>query len=267
MERIRAMAALGAMLPEAVPLAPTQPARPFRRSHWWAGASLAGQLGRYQWHADADNLRRALEGSGRWQGSLAVGALAGRSWASGWSLGIGVEADRQDQAFRYLDRKSEVHEETVTYLVTLNTEVFISSVDTLRSEVVHEALAEGAEHRWRVRVPLELAWHLGAGRWRMGPRTALLGERTVVRSSAGLAVEPGTGMVRSMAMPEARLEARYPMSLSGVLALDIGYCATDHARVFVSPYLGRTLRTFGAEGDALARPQRFGLRLMIQHRF
>lgn len=256
--------------PEAAPAQPLQSSRswgPARRGAWWVGASITGQQGRYRWQSDAENLRRALTGAGRWQSGIALGVHMGRSWPSGWSVGAGLEADRQGQAYRFLDRRTEVRTETVTQLVTLNTQVFAATVDTIQSYAVRETKVEGAESRTRIRVPVEVAWHLGLGRWRMGPRVAVVAERAFVRSTASLDLEPATGMVRSRALAPEELEARYPLSIQGLLALDLGYCASDRARLILSPFTTRHLTAIGPASTAQASPERFGVRLLLQHRF
>lgn len=240
---------------------------PGRRGAWWAGLCITGQQSRYHWQSDAENLRRALSGAGRWNSGISLGLHAGRSWPSGWNVGAGLEADRQDQAYRFLDRRTEVRTETVTQLVTLNAQVFATTVDTIHSYAVREANVEGAESRTRIRVPVEVAWHLGLGRWRMGPRVAVAAERAFVRSTASLDLEPATGMVRSRALAPEELEARYPLSIQGLLGLDLGYCASDRARLILSPFTTRHLTAIGPASTAQASPERFGVRLLLQHRF
>lgn len=252
---------------ESEPFRSTRDWSPGRRGAWWVGLSITGQQARYRWQSDADNLKRALEGTGRWQSGISLGMHAGRSWPSGWSVGAGLEADRQNQAYRYLDRRTEERTETVTQLVTLNTQVFVSAVDTIRSQVVREASSEGAESRTRIRVPLEVAWHLGVGRWRIGPRVAAVGERAFVRSTSSLDIEPATGLVRSRALATDELEARYPLSISGLFALDLGYCASDRMRLILSPFTSRHIKAIGPASTVQASPERLGVRLLLQQRF
>jgi hypothetical protein len=240
-------------------------ARP--RGSWWTSITLSAQASRYQWRSDQANLQRALQGNGRWQGGMAIGVLAGRAWPSGLSIGVGVEADRLDQTYRNLDQRTERQTETVTQVITLNTQVFASSVDTISTEVVREAQAEGADRRLRIRIPLEAAWQLAAKRWRFGPRVGLVGEHTSIRSSASLAVDPSDQLVRARQLSQAELRMRYPFSLSAIAGIDLGFVLTDRSRIIATPFASRALTTFGDPSDANARPERFGLRLMIQHCF
>lgn len=234
---------------------------------WWIAITSSAQASRYQWQSDHANLQRALQGNGRWQEGLAFGALAGRAWHSGLSIGLGVEADRLDQTYRSLDQRTERQTETVTQVITLNTQVFASSVDTVSTDVVREAQAEGADRRVRVRIPLEAAWQLAARRWRFGPRAGLVGEHASIRSSASLAVDPSDRMVHARRLSPAELRARYPWSLSAIAGIDFGFVLTARSRIIATPFASIALTTFGGASDAHARPERFGLRLMIQHRF
>ncbi|MBK8225706.1 MAG: hypothetical protein IPK70_00850 [Flavobacteriales bacterium] len=264
--RLQPILALSTPLPEkAWGVSPMHTVR--SRGTWWIAITSSAQASRYQWQSDQANLLRALQGSGRWQGGVAIGALAGRAWPSGLSIGLGIEADRLDQTYRSLDQRTERQTETVTQVITLNTQVFASSVDTVTTDVVREAQAEGADRRVRVRIPLEAAWQLAAKRWRFGPRAGLVGEHTSIRSSASLAVDPSDRMVRARQLSASELRARYPWSLSAIAGIDLGFVLTDRSRIIATPFASMALTTFGGASDANARPERFGLRLMIQHRF
>lgn len=237
------------------------------RGQWWAALTGSAQASRYQWQSDHANLERALQGSGRYQGGWAIGALAGRSWPSGLSVGVGIEADRLDQSFRHVDRRTEEHTETVTHVVSLNTQVFTSTVETVTTPVVRESLAEGADRRVRLRVPVELAWTLQRGHWCFGARLGAVGEHATVRSSSSLALDHSDGLVHSRSLSQSELRSRYPLSLSGLAGFDIGFSVSDRARIMATPFASRSLATFGPGSDAQAHPERFGLRLMLQHRF
>lgn len=67
-----------------------------RRGYWWAGVSVAPQFSRYSWHSDQVKLEQALNRNGKLIGGVSLGVLAGRTWPSGFSLGLGVEADRME---------------------------------------------------------------------------------------------------------------------------------------------------------------------------
>ncbi|MBK9146911.1 MAG: hypothetical protein IPM12_03705 [Flavobacteriales bacterium] len=237
------------------------------RGQWWAALTGSAQASRYQWQSEHANLERALQGSGRYRGGWAIGALVGRSWPSGLSVGVGIEADRFDQSFRHVDRRTEEQTETVTHVVSLNTQVFTSTVETVTTPVVHESLAEGADRRVRLRVPVELAWSLQRGHWCFGARLGAVGEHTTVHSSSSLALDYSDGLVHSRSLSQSELRSRYPLSLSGLAGFDIGFSVSDRARIMATPFASRSLAVFGPGSDAQAHPERFGLRLMLQHRF
>jgi len=239
----------------------------WRRGYWWAGVSVTPQLSRYSWRSDQAKLERALNGNGKLIGGVSLGVVAGRTWPSGISLGLGVEADRMEQAYRSVDRRTEVQSETIVQLVTLNTQVFASTTETVNTTVIYESRAEGTDRRTRVRVPVELSYHLAAGRWRLGPRAAAVVEYTKVQSSSSLVVDSEDGLIRSRTLAQSDLNARYPLSVSALLGIDLGFSLSDNGRIIVSPFASRALATFGPATDAQASPERYGLRLMLQHRF
>ncbi|HRD51839.1 MAG TPA: hypothetical protein PKY96_04250 [Flavobacteriales bacterium] len=238
-----------------------------RRGYWWAGVSVAPQFSRYSWRSDQGKLEQALNGNGKLIGGVSLSAHAGRTWPSGISLALGVEADRMEQAYSSVDRRTEVQSETVVQLVTLNTQVFATNIETVNTTVVQEARAEGKDSRTRVRVPVELSYHLASGRWRLGPRAAAVMEYTRIRSSSSLVVDSEDGLIRSRPLTQPEQDARYPLSLSALLGIDLGFNLSDNSRIIVSPFASRALATFGPATDAKASPERYGLRFLLQHRF
>lgn len=238
------------------------------RGWWWIGASATAQASRYAWRGGPPNLVRALEGNGAWSPGAAFGLVAGRAWPSGLSLALGVEADRWEQRYRHVDRREvEQVEAVVAQMVTLNSQVVFADYDTVVTSSTLQAVAEGAELRMRVRVPLELGWQRRMGRLLLGARAGVAAEHASVRSSAGMAVDAADGLVRSRALSRAEWRARYPAALSILVGADIGYALTDRLHLAAMPFLMRPIATFGAAYDAQALPHRTGARLMLQHRF
>lgn len=237
------------------------------RGHWWMAIGVTAQSGRYRWDGESEKLARALEGSGRWNPGFAAGLSAGRRWPSGLSLGVGVEAERSRQTFRNVERATVTRTETVEQVVVLNTHVFSSDLVTVNVQEQREAVAEGADTRLRVRIPLEAAWSLRLGRWSAGPRAGLITEYTRARSSSSLGVDPSDGMIRARTLTNEELGHRYPVAFSGLVGIDLGIALRDRLTLLATPFYARTLATAAPSSDATASPDRAGLRLLIQHRF
>ena len=237
------------------------------RGYWWLGLGVTAQAGRYRWGGDSEKLARALEGKGQWNPGFAYGICAGRGWPSGLSLGLGLEMERSEQSYRNVERATVRHVETVEQVVVLNTHVFTTDITTTEVQEERESIAEGKDVRTRLRIPVEVSWGLRRGRWMSAPRLGFIAEQTQVRSSSSLALDPEDGMVRARSLSDAELRHRYPLSFSGFAGIDIGYSLSEGFTVLATPFYSKALFTTSSGSDALAFPERAGLRLQIQHRF
>lgn len=235
------------------------------RGRWWVGFAVTPQWTTLRWSGPEERLARALNDAGGPVGGVSFGAWGGRAWPNGMRLGMGAELSRSAQSYRYVEREPEVVVETVTNMVTLNSLVVLSTTDTILRTVAREDDLRGQDQRTTVSIPLEVGWSKPFGRWRVGPRLGLVGSRTWVRSRSSLVQDPASARLSSRQLSAAELEQRYPMTLSALAGIDIGYGVHEHWTIMASPFLSRSAWVLGDATVTHAEPDRLGLRLMICH--
>lgn len=236
-----------------------------QRGQWWIGAAVTAQLADYNWVGSQERLVDALNAASQPVAGASLSLLGGRQWASGLRLGLGAEFSRAEQSFRMIEREAEVVSETVTNVVTLNTLVVFTTTDTLRRTVVHEDDLSGRDQRTCLSIPLELSWVKPMGRWRAGPRLGLAVSKNWVSSSSSLAQSITSERISSVQLSQDELRERYPMFVSALAGLDLGFVAQEGWVVYASPFMSRGLETLGGADGARARPDHFGLRFLISH--
>lgn len=234
---------------------------------WW----VAGQVGLYdvrrQWSGANAALTDALNGSEAWTSTIAVGALVGRTWRSGFGLSTGVEHERSEQLFRYVDRWTRVDQEITTSIVTLDTQVFVSNADTITTMTLDERLAEGIDRRSVFRIPFEGHWCGSWRRWNYGLGLGVAAELTKATSSRVLVQDELDGHITS-ALPQGnQLRDRYPTVFLGVISADLGYLLHEHWTLWASPAYMHSLAAIGSNADVFAQPERLGLRLRLSYSF
>ncbi|MBK9175360.1 MAG: hypothetical protein IPM46_03275 [Flavobacteriales bacterium] len=219
----------------------------------------------YRWRGDQRALVHALNDGARANPGVSWGIHGGRQWPSGLRLSAGASWERGRQDYRWVERRTEVHTETVTNLVTLNSLVVFAAVDTLSTMLVREERLEGADSRTSIQVPVELAWHSTWNRWHFGPRVGIVAERSVVRSSGSLVQDASSGTLAMEPLSAESLGRRYPLTLSGVAGLDLGFAVHERWLLIATPFLGTSLTSFNKSEEAFAQAHRFGLRLQLCH--
>lgn len=235
------------------------------RGAWWIGASLSPQVVRYRWAGSDERLVDALGSANGSVGAWAIGILGGRQWPSGLRLGVGAEVGRSEQAFRYVERESEVMTETVTNVVTLNTLVIFTTTDTLTRTIAHESDLRALDQRTVLNIPIELAWTRPFGRWRIGPRIGVVGTKTWVRSASSLVHDASEARLTAAQLGGMELSARYPLAVSGIAGVDLGFALKERWSITASPFMSRGFGVFGESSTAFASPERFGVRLLLSH--
>lgn len=235
------------------------------RGAWWIGASLTPQVVRYRWEGSDERLVDALGSANGSVGTWAIGMLGGRQWPSGLRLGVGAEVGRSEQAFRYVERESELMTETVTNVVTLNTLVIFTTTDTLTRTIAHESDLRALDQRTVLNIPIELAWTRPFGRWRIGPRIGVVGTKTWVRSASSLIHDASDARLTAAQLGGMELSARYPLAVSGIAGFDLGFALKERWSITASPFMSRGFGVFGESSTAYASPERFGLRLLFSH--
>jgi len=234
---------------------------------WWLAAQLGWYDVRRQWKGSDTQLSDALNASETWTSTIGVGLVVGRTWRSGWGFSVGAEHEQSEQAFRYVDRVTQVDQEIITSIVTLNTEVIASTSDTVVTQVLDERVSEGMDRRSVVRVPLEGHWRASWRRWAFGVSVGVAGEFTHVTSGAILVRNEPDGRITTAATGSDELRARYPVVLLGTVSAEVGYVLHERWNLWASPAYMRTLGAFEQGSAVYSEPERFGLRLRLSYTF
>lgn len=235
------------------------------RGSWWLASAITAQAVEYRWTGSRNRLVDALSRADRAVTGVAWGLFGGRQWPSGFRLGLGADISRAQQSFRMIERESVVVSETVTNVVTLNTLVVFSTTDTLTRTIVQEDDLRGQDQRTSLSIPFELSWVKPVGRWRAGPRIGLAFSKTWISSSSSLIQSPSGNRISTAQLSSDELGQRYPMAVSALAGLEIGFVPKERWVVYASPFYGRGLVTLGGAEAAHALPDRFGLRLLISY--
>lgn len=237
------------------------------RGQWWVGPSLSVQWREQNWKGGPNELVHALEGNGKPIAAAGMGIAAGRRWPSGLGLWGGIEFERSQQAFRHTQRYERAQEQVVVnQLVTLNASIVFVDADTIITMTQQERVSEGADHRVHLRLPVEFAWQQRIGRFVLGPRAGAVLEYTQVRATSSLAIDPADGLVRATNLSPEQLNQRYPLNMSALVGVDLGFCLSERLTLSGTPFYCAPLSIFNPSIDAYAAPQRFGLRVQLLHR-
>jgi hypothetical protein len=208
--------ALRPFLPEPAPhtFAPSQRALPapyvLPKGQWWLGAQAARYEVQRRWHGQDAGLVDALNATEAATTAQGFGLLVGHDRHNGWGASLGVMLERSEQGFRYVDRKVEVEQEIITYFVTLNTQVFVSDVDTVTTYLVEETTTTGPRRLSVLRIPVEVHWHRQAGRWTWGFRAGVALELTRAEGGLSLQRNAGDGRVLATELTKHELRDRHP---------------------------------------------------------
>jgi hypothetical protein len=253
--------------PAALPnSAPKPAAYLLPHGEWW----LAPVVGVYsvhdQWRGDDQNLVQALDQATGTTTAWAFGLAAGRQWRSGFGLSTGLFTERSESQLYHSDTRVQVEQEITTYLVTLNTQVFVSDADTITTVITDDRSSSGVQSRtaWRVPVDLHKRWSLG--RWQLGLHGGFALEWTTAEGATLIAADAEGGLVA--ADPgAAELRARYPTALLGSVGAELGWMLNERWTLWVDPVYMGGLSALSPTSDAYTLPQRWGLQFGLAHHF
>lgn len=235
------------------------------RGQWWISAQVGLYNVKRQWSGAPGQLTDALNGSEAWHSTVALGGMVGRSWRSGIGVDVGLSMERSEQAFHHLDRQEHTEEIINTHLVTLNTQVFVSSVDTTSVSVVDERVVDGLDQRQIVRASAEFFWHTGPRRFRLGPRVGLGVDFTKVSSVGSVAYNEVEGRLERSTLPASAMNARYPTMVLGMTGVDLDYSILEQWSIGVTPLGMFAIGTVGDRASVYSSPTRLGFRFRITH--
>lgn len=230
---------------------------------WWVGINVGAYASHRNWSGAPSVLSDALNESEAWTSTLAIGAMGGRAWRSGFGFGFGLENERSQQAYRHVDRTTSYETVVNTQMVTLNTLVFYTNSDTVITPSESERVSAGTDKRTTWRIPVEAFWHQNFGRWFVGARCGVAGEFTRVTASASLVNDEVLGGVRSTTLEANELVRRYPFTLVGVVGADIGFSLHERWTVTASPLYMSGLFHTGDSNSVTSSPERAGARFQL----
>lgn len=238
---------------------PPDPVHRGPRRALWVAATSGLFTEKRRWKGTNDTWLRALEGTEVPHPSTTMGVLVGLEVHHGWNVAVGLEYGVSRYDFHHLDRYMGQRDSLVQYVVTFNSQVVSSHTETVGTygEVQQRVAAENRFGTWRV--PVELGWHQGFGRFHAGMRAGLAAEVNRIRSGATLAlVDGGTRSVDAT--------DRTTVLLGGMVAADLGYALTEQWGLWATPTFGSGLFPLSSTNDApYALPRRFGLRLRLAY--
>ena len=219
------------------------------------------------WRGSDDPLVKALNDLEVHNTSYAFGVNAGRKYRSGFGFTTGLISERSEQQFSYTDRRTEVSQEVITWLVTLDSQVFVSDVDTVESVTTTEQRYNGFDRRSVLRIPLEGYFHRSAGRLHYGIRAGASIELTQVDQQHSLFFDRQEGRIEVTDLSGSELRARYPVMLSGAIGVDLGYSLAEHWSIEASPVLTSGIAPLTRTAEVWNSPSRFALQLRLNYHF
>ncbi len=239
------------------------PAYVLPRGDWWIGAHSAFYASHREWSGGSGVLSDALNESEAWTSTIGLGLMGGRAWRSGFGVSSGVESERSEQAYRHVDKATSYESVVNTQMVTLNTQVYYTTVDTVITPTIRERVSAGSDTRTTWRIPVEASWRTRMGRWVLGARCGFAAEFTRARASASLINDDALGGISSAELPPTALSERYPFSMVGVLGADVGFLLHERWIATASPIYMRGLFNATSANSVSSSPERAGVRLQL----
>ncbi len=233
-----------------------------RRHNLWI-AALAGQYRETRhWVGGDGQLREALNGTEVPHSTYSAGLMGGVDLPGGWSLGAGVEYRVGRFDFRHADRFQVRRDSIISQVLTFNSLVLATITDTITtfSSVNRSVSAINRYSTWRI--PVELGWHKGLRRFRLGARAGLALELNAMHSGATLV----RGSEGTQSADVATTQVSCTSLLAGSVAADVGFVLTEHLVAWVSPVHEFGLLSLLPSDDLpVALPNRTGLRLGLSY--
>ena len=236
------------------------------KADWIASLVIGPANTRREWNGNDETLTNALKQADAPTTAYGFGILAGRKYRSGFGFATGLIHERSEREFLYTARRTEVYREVIPWIVTLDTEVFVSDIDTIEHVSVKEQRYTGIDRRTVYRVPIEGFYHRTAGRIFLGLRAGASIELTQVQQRSSLTIS-NEGDVVMTALDRKELRSRYPLMLCGSIGLDLGYSLAENWSLELSPLFTSGMAPLGSTAGAWAKPSRHALQLRLTHHF
>ncbi len=232
------------------------------RRIWWVAAT-AGQFRETRtWHGGDAELVNALQGTETLHHTFNFGVLTGMNFKGGFGAAAGLEYSAARYDFQHLDQFSSMQDSLVTYVITFNSQIVDSYVDTLTTLTEVRQTVAAVNHYTSLHVPLEGSWHKAWRRWHFGVRCGLALEFNTMRSGITLMNEQGGTRSVDVSSTEKRTAAL----VSGGLAADLGYAINERLAIWASPgYATGLLSLSPTDGTPYAMPERMGIRFRLAY--
>lgn len=232
------------------------------RNAWWVGVTVGQYRETRTWHGGDAQLVNALQGTEAPHRTTNFGVLAGLEWRKGWGFATGIEYGAARYDFQHFDQFRSTRDSLVTHVITFNTQVLDSYVDTVSTSTEVRRTVAAVNRYTTLRVPLEGSWHRAWRRWHVGLRGSVAVEFNTMRS--GVTLMSGDGGTRSVEVTST--EKQKATLVSGGLAVDVGYAITERLGLWASPgYAAGLLSLSPTDGSPYAMPERLGIRLRLAY--
>ncbi|MCC7501195.1 MAG: hypothetical protein IT229_01610 [Flavobacteriales bacterium] len=234
---------------------------------WWVALEVGRHNVKRTWYGDEPLLVSALNGVEVPHYTWSLGLLAGRSWRSGFGLSTGLAYEGSEYAYDHLDDRVRVDSMLVVpYLITLDTQVFVSNVDTVTFMTEETKQVSGMNRFSIFRVAIEGYWHKQHRRWTIGVRAGLAAEFVAMRQGYTLDLND-EGDVMSVDLSAQAYDTRYHTTLTAVLGADVGFAMSEHWGLWATPTYMHGITAWGTNGSPFVLPERMGLRVRLSYTF
>lgn len=232
------------------------------RQAWWVAAAVGQYRETRTWQGSDVQLVKALQGTETPHRTTNFGVLVGLDGRKGWGVTTGIEYGAARYDFRHNDQFRASRDSLVTHVVSFNTIVLDSYVDTIPTFTEVRRTVAAVNRYTTFRVPLEVSWHRAWRRWHAGLRGGVAVEFNTMRS--GVTLMSGDGGTQSVDVSTA--EKRTATLVSGGLALDVGYNLTERLGLWASPgYAVGLFSLSPTDGSPYATPERLGIRVRLAY--
>lgn len=233
----------------------------------WVALELGTHDVARTWQGSDNTLVDALNAIEAPHPTLGGGGLFGWQWRSGLGLSVGAAYEGSRYEFNHIESALNVDSIVQeSYLVTLDTQVFVNSTSTTVYGTSEEARVSGSNSLGILLLPVEAYWHTPVQRWTFGVRVGVQGEVTVVRRGYTLVNTVDEGP-RSAPINDEAFDARFVPVISGTLAADVGYLLTERWGLWLSPGYMRGITALGTTDQPWSLPERFSLRMRLSYSF
>jgi len=213
--------------------------------NWWVSiyGGLSSVNGKWS-GVDAEALDRSEDWKSGWQ----AGALVGRTWRSGFGVGVGAGVARIHSTFS--DERSSISGEAAdldTAWTTSNypgTEIPISTwfIDTTFTPISGPQIRRTANNQYTaIQIPLSLWWHKDIRRWKVGATAGVMGWIPMKRQGLTLARPTSDAEPAPTTLSSPETEPRYGIQLHGNAGLSLGFMLCEQLTLLAEPMISAPL--------------------------